>query len=90
MDLIPNKLPELSQNSIRIFESTFNNNNKTKTKNNNSYIVDKNKLFPTCGESKNPKIRYSIENNPNSNEKPDINIQHLEWLLDVLNNDEDR
>ena len=84
MDLVPTKLPELSQNSIKIFESTFN-----KTQKNNNKQINKNKLYPYCGETKNQKITYSIDN-AEKEEKRNINIQQLEWLLDVLNKNEDK
>jgi hypothetical protein len=82
MDLVPTKLPELSQNSLKIFQSTFN----CKSSQNNIKKINKNSLYPHCGESKNQKITYSVENE----EKRNVDMQQLEWLLDVLNNTEDK
>jgi hypothetical protein len=82
MDLIPAKLPELSQNSMKIFESTFNKSSKNNNKQSNT-----NKLYPYCGETKNQKIIYSIDEKEEK-EKQGINMQQLEWLLDVLNSED--
>ncbi|CAF1041653.1 unnamed protein product, partial [Brachionus calyciflorus] len=77
MAMIPKQL-ELSEQTLKLFETALSKPNTTN---------DKNKLFPHLNDHSIQKINYPMGN---IHDKPNVNIKHLEWLLDIDKNSRDK
>ena len=96
MALVP-KLPDISQNSLKIFERELS---KAKKEN-------KNQLFPKFSEDTEQRIKYTSKsiwilftidvlfitfclNKVEDSEKPYVNMKNLQWLTDLDKDCEDK